>query len=226
MKRLASAVLEVFAIACSHGRSATSSPTAPALHELAPTIISGMVFEGAGAPRPIPGADVWLSYSDTNASGRKTTTASDGRYEFADATKGTLSLSVVKEGYAQPCAATGTTQYNGGAEVNVELVSIDNLSLLNATAASPDRSPTLSGTVFERTPAGRVPIPRAYVVVGWWDTPVAYTWSDPAGHYLLCRVPPVVDAVGVGTADYVWGHADINFRKATDQVLDIELTRR
>jgi hypothetical protein len=181
MKRLTSAVFGVFAIACGQGRPANSSPTAPVHYETAPTAISGMVFDGAGAPRPIPGADVWLSYLDTNASGRKTTTTSDGRYVFADAIKGALSLSVVKEGYAQPCAATGTNQYNGGGELNVELVSINNLSLFNAAVASSDRSPTLSGTVFGRTPEGRVPIPSAYVVVGWWDTPVAYTWTDAAG---------------------------------------------
>jgi hypothetical protein len=105
------------------------------------------------------------------------------------------------------------------------LVSTANLALFNIPPASAALSPTLSGTVFEATASGPAAIAGAYVVVGWGDQPVSYTFTDANGRYLLCRVPPEVNGLGAGASGFRWSTIYLNLHAGRDAVVDIEMKR-
>ena len=74
------------------------------------------------------------------------------------------------------------------ASLNLGVTAIANLSAARPLSAPGSR--TVSGVVFEATPAGRQPVEGASV--GWealLDTVVSETRSDAAGRYLLCGLP-------------------------------------
>jgi hypothetical protein len=89
----------------------------------------------------------------------------------------------------QQCVARATIQ--GDTSLDIALTAAGNLAVepsLIKTATAGSR--TVSGVVYEITPAGRRPIENASV--GWeafLDVVLAYTTSDSAGRYLLCGLP-------------------------------------
>jgi hypothetical protein len=93
-----------------------------------------------------------------------------------------------KAGYVQQCAAPQVTVL-GDTRVDVQLVSKANLSASTAQAPVAGLR-AVSGVIFEVTGAGKQPVAGAYVdfdPIG--DYPMASTFSDAAGRYLLCGVP-------------------------------------
>jgi hypothetical protein len=147
----------------------TQTTTAPT-----PTVytVTGVVSEGA---RPIEGASVgaWIG---SNGSG----------YVYGCCTGAWIGAS--KAGYVQQCAAPQVTVL-GDTRVDVQLVSKANLSASTAQAPVAGLR-AVSGVIFEVTGAGKQPVAGAYVdfdPIG--DYPMASTFSDAAGRYLLCGVP-------------------------------------
>jgi hypothetical protein len=102
-----------------------------------------------------------------------------------------------KDGFVQQCAATAVM--GAGVSLDLRLTSIANLTTAQPLSGAGSR--TVSGTVFESTPAGRRPVVdaavSAYSEALYYADPVAYTRSDAAGRYWLCglsrgRIPYLV----------------------------------
>jgi hypothetical protein len=156
-----------------------------------------------------------------------------GRYVVARPTNGvvvlpdgaTIWLTAYKDGFVQQCAATAVIEV--GVSVDLRLTSIANLSTAQPPSAAGSR--TVSGAVFESTPAGRRPVAdaalSAYSEAMPYGDPVAFTRSDAAGRYWLCglsqgRIPLVAEKEGY--------NSNINtfpVESGTDTTVDILLRR-
>jgi hypothetical protein len=130
--------------------------------------------------------------------------------------------------YAQQCLTTVTLHTD--ANHDVTLTSLQNLAAANSMR--PPHVPgtrTISGIVFEITPAGRQPIAGAWVgftVDLSGDIAGAESFSDATGRYLLCGLPETrltsLFAVKDGySRDNLWKSVDAG----SDTTLDIELKR-
>jgi hypothetical protein len=121
-----------------------------------------------------------------------------GRYVIARLPDGApVWVTAHKDGFVQQCAATALVR--AGVNLDLQLTSIANLSTAQPLSGAGSR--TVSGTVFESTPAGRRPVAdtavSAYSEALYYADPVAFTRSDAAGRYLLCglsqgRIPYLV----------------------------------
>jgi hypothetical protein len=82
----------------------------------------------------------------------------------------------------------------------------------------------IAGFVYETTPQGRNPLRGVHVSVdGAWDVWVAYTRTDDAGQFFLCRVStPVQMVVSAGNGYQDWW---LSIAGTTDMNLEIELRR-
>ena len=110
----------------------------------------------------------------------------EGRYTLT--ALAAMRLLIGARDYYQPCAAT----VEPGGDATIDLHIVEDVARLgsNLPAALQGRPPTLSGRVFELTPAGEVPVVGARVTVTDGDfTTVASTLSDASGRYVLCGVP-------------------------------------
>jgi len=176
------------------------APVAPA----APNVtLSGVVTENG---RPIESAYVEVQWSCgggcSAAIGEMTDAA--GRYVVArppNATGlpdgATVWVTAHKIGFVQQCAATAVMRT--GVSLDLQLTSIANLSTAQPLSGAGSR--TVSGTVFESTPARRGPVADAsvfaYSEALYYAEPVAFTRSDAVGRYWLCglsqgRIPYLV----------------------------------
>jgi hypothetical protein len=150
-------------------------------------------------------------------------TDANGHFIASDVPSSTATVFVSVDGYRQPCDVSldpATTQV-----ADVELISV---SSLDEYAPAPPQSggpPELTGTVYEVTASGRVPIAGAEL----WaesvpDAGIATTRTDLSGHFYLCRLPAGV---------WVYVNKD-GFRGQSlgpldgmrSQVLSVELTRQ
>ena len=187
--------------ACGHGDpSGVRNPVAPtpaAVPSTSSLTVSGIVAEGA---RLIAGARVVVMAVLTQPgrgsaawpAGQGTTDAA-GRYrialtDFMDSLTQRPTIWVVAslDGYVQQCPVTAVL--GSDTTLNVRLTSTANVSLARP-AAGPNLR-TVTGVVFEMTPAGRQPVHGAAVA---WETGfdgfVAWTLTDAAGAYFLCDLP-------------------------------------
>jgi hypothetical protein len=186
--------------------------------------LSGVVAENG---HPIENAAVAVQWSCgggcTSETGGMTDAA--GRYVIARVPDdGPVWVTAHKDGFVQQCAAT--TVMRAGVSLDLQLTSIASLSTAQPVSGAGSR--TVSGTVFESTPAGRRPVAdtlvSAYSEALYYADPVAFTRSDAAGRYLLC-------ALSVGRIPYLVAEKEgynvsaVPVEPGTDTVFDIQLHR-
>jgi hypothetical protein len=85
------------------------------------------------------------------------------------------------------------------------------------------RSPVVSGLFFERTAAGRQPVPNARIYYDWDcldGTPEAGAVTDANGRYELCRLPRG-GCINVVSPDGRFTSRSVDVQR--DTVLDIEV---
>jgi hypothetical protein len=211
--------------------AAPSSPIAPS--EVRPALpvlsvsstLNGIVNEvSMDSRRPLAsvGLDISVEYQSWPPS---TFTDNEGRFTAPNVGPG-LKIAATKTGYSQPCRVPVRTQAE---PYEVNLVANEVLSTTGIPPAMPITGPVLTGRVFERTPAGQLPVSGAFITLdftggmGW--APSATTVSDAKGHYLLCNVE---DSTGFGFAVLVRkeGYLDIFTNVTQLSAFDIELRRR
>ncbi len=111
--------------------------------------------------------------------------------------------------------------FNPGTRVDVAVV--NGAVAVTQTATYPPGTPTLSGTITEMTPAGRVPVAGALVsrgVPAGWQS--AYTDED--GLYTIRGLTTGTDEVSVGKEGYQRESRQLLL--TGDTQLDLQLTRR
>lgn len=210
------------------------APTAPAAPVVPNVALFGVVTENG---RPIENASVVVQWSCGSGGGCSAAiggmTDAVGRYVVARPTNGTVLLpdgatmwvTAYKDGFVQQCAATAVVR--AGVNLDLQLTSIANLSTAQPLSGAGSR--TVSGTVFESTPAGRRPVAdaavSAYSKALYYADPVAFTRSDAIGRYWLCglsqgRIPNLV-AEKEG-----YGFSNTSVEPGTDTIADIQIGRR
>jgi hypothetical protein len=200
----------LLASACNHPVSDLSWLAAPTQTTTAPTptlyTLMGVVSEGA---RPIEGASVgaWIGsngsgYGYSGAPGPTLTDAA-GCYQLTVPAQMKAWVGASKAGYVQQCASPQVTML-ADTRVDVQLVSKANLSASTVQAPVAGLR-AVSGVIFEVTGAGKQPVAGASVdSEPISDLPMASTFSDAAGRYLLCGVPEgQAGNIGVGLAGRV-----------------------
>jgi len=195
---LAGVGLAVLVSACEQSRplppTSPSGTTVPPATNGGPFIASGIVYEvTAGGLHPLAGVGIDAS-ADYQSFLPQVASDADGRYEVrlgaVRSESVILKLVGVKTGYSQPCRVPITPTAN--VVRDLYLVSDATLSSTGVPASMPIAPQTLSGVVFERTPAGDRPVAGASVTgdfssgLGWG--PSAQTRSDAEGHYFLCGI--------------------------------------
>lgn len=184
--------------------------------------VSGVLTElTASGRRPLAGAQVWL-WIQLDTEGWRfapAVTDSSGFYYFLGVPDGSVGLEAFTVRFDQPCAAVATTH-----SVNTTL-NIDVVSRASPLPALASGSPTLTGTVYETTASGRLPVAGAVVsYTWWWEAGTATTSTDAAGRYALCNLPfgtnqdLYVDKDGYDMIDQV-------ITLSGSSVLDLELKR-
>lgn len=182
--------------------------------------LSGVVFESTSAGRlPVSGGHVNFSL-DGGPSGPVPIDAT-GRYAISNLPPGRLvrvtAFDSGTRGLEQRCPASATIARDGDTKLDIELVRQGSLQLTN-------RSPTLSGVVFETTPEGPRPVagtPVFYYVVyyGTWDV---YTKTDAHGRYEFCRIPEGAGTLAAGDCNDNMLTLPVTINR--DTVVDVDLT--
>jgi len=221
--------------ACGSNEPLTSAspvaPTAPVAPAAPNVTLSGVVTENG---RPIESASVEVQWSCgggcSAAIGGMTDAA--GRYVVAPLPHGTVLpdgatmwVTAYKDGFVQQCAATAVMR--AGVSLDLRLTSIANLSTAQPLSGAGSR--TVSGTVFESTPAGTRPVADAAVSAYseglYYADAVAFTRSDAAGRYWLCGLSeagiPYLVAEKEG-----YGSSNVSVAPGTDTTADILIRRR
>jgi hypothetical protein len=192
--------------------------------------LSGVVTENG---HPVEKAAVEVQWSCGSACSAATGAMTDvaGRYVIARPTFGTVLpdgammwVTASKDGFVQPCAAAAVMR--AGVSIDLRLTSIANLSTVQPLSGAGYR--TVSGTVFESTSMGRLPVADAAVSVYseamYYADPIAFTRSDAVGHYWLCGLSQagipylVADRDGYNTSN-------VSVEPGTDTTVDIQMRR-
>ena len=186
--------------------------------------LSGIVAENG---RPIENAAVAVQWSCGGGCSSETGGMTDaaGRYVIGRLPDGApVWVTARKDGFVQQCVATAVM--GAGVSLDLRLTSIASLSTAQPVSGAGSR--TVSGTVFESTPAGRRPVAdtlvSAYEEALYYADAVAFTRSDAAGRYLLCglsmgRIPFLV-AEKEG-----YNSSSVPVEPGTDTTFDIQLHR-
>jgi hypothetical protein len=161
---------------------------------------------------------VWIWIEQLNTSRTEwVTTDQNGRYA-AQVPKARVFVSAWHPpDQQQPCLATAAVDTDTTLDVEVQPVR----SPATPPAAG---SPLITGFVYETTPLGRIPLRGVHVSVdASTDAWVAYTQTDDAGRFYLCRVNAAVQMV-ISSGN---GHQDVwqSIAATSDMALEIELKR-
>jgi hypothetical protein len=131
-------------------------------------------------------------------------------------------LLAVHDDFVQPCAVRRKVTQD--MEVRIEMLPKSALNVINAPRPQLSSEPSVTGTIFESTPAGR----QAIVGAELWaqdalETGLATTRSDLGGGFFLCNLPveTYIDIRKAGYRPALVG--PIGGREPA--VLDIELIR-
>ena len=214
--------------ACGSNKPLTSAsplaPTPPAAPAVLNATLSGVVAENG---HPIENAAVAVQWSCGGGCSRETGGVTDaaGRYVIARLPEGApVWVTAHKDGFVQQCVATAVMQ--SGVSLDLRLTSIAGLSTAQPLSGAGSR--TVSGTVFESTPAGRRLVAdasmSAYSDALYYGDPVAFTRSDASGRYLLC-------GLSVGRIPYLvaeregYNVTNVSVEPGTDTTVDIQLRR-
>lgn len=197
----------------------TSVPTSPTNLSYA---VSGILSETVdGISRPLAGlrVDLWIDQGSTYPAVRRrqnSITDHNGRYT-AQVPKSRVFV-MLADHYdgTQPCLASAAVDKDTTIDVQV----------VPARSAPPmAASPMITGFVYETTPQGRNPVRGAGV---WLDATgqevfVAWTNTDDAGRFFLCRVnAPVLVGVSKGGYQTSWSQPVSGLG---DMFFEIELRR-
>ena len=186
--------------------------------------LSGIVAENG---HPIENAAVAVQWSCGSGCSAETGGMTDaaGRYVVARLPDGApVWVTAHKDGFVQQCVATAVM--GAGVSLDLRLTSVASLSTAQPVSGAGSR--TVSGTVFESTPAGRRPVAdtlvSAYSEALYYADAVAFTRSDASGRYLLCglsmgRIPWLV-AEKEG-----YNSSSVPVEPGTDTTFDIQLHR-
>lgn len=131
-------------------------------------------------------------------------------------------LFAVKDGLVQPCGAS--VDARSDQRIDLEMVTTSSLDSLNPPLPQFAADPAVTGTIFEMTTAGRVPVVGAEIYVQTNLAGVASTRSDRRGGFYLCKLPNHIGLLVVKEG-YVDG-STVRFDGTRAQVFDIELKRR
>jgi hypothetical protein len=154
--------------------------------------ISGTVWEyGAGEPAPASSSRLF-GWVENPGSGHTTGSfgvSPGGQYQLR-VPRDTTWVSLFGGSGHQPCAVGFAP--TGDTAADLYRVTDSTRLGVNLPTELLSQTPTLSGVVYEATPAGRRPIPNAWVTLdglGGMGVLIADTMSDAAGRYTLCGVP-------------------------------------
>jgi hypothetical protein len=199
--------------------SESPTPTSPTSQAADTHLVSGVVSETVdGISRPIMGRQVHLWIQSSNrAFTQVVTTDQSGRYMTSVPASRVFATAWHPPDQQQPCVASAAV--NRDTTIDVEVLPTDRSSAPPSAA-----SPLITGLVYESTPQGRKPLRGVHVSVdAWSDVWVAYTKTDEAGRFFLCRVnAPVQMVISAGNGYGDWWQS---IPGTTDMVLDIELRR-
>lgn len=151
--------------ACSDGATYPTSPT-PAAPAPPTYTLSGTVSEMTSAG-PVPIERVQVIDLSTN---RTTISNSDGFYSIGQLPATNRSIQLIKDGYV---TATRSVTISGDTRLDIELDQVPNY--------------TLSGTVYEMTAAGPVPVEGVTIYCDSCGSPVGHTFvnTNADGFYSL-----------------------------------------
>jgi hypothetical protein len=171
-----------------------------------------------GISRPMVDRQVHLWIQSSNhAFTQVVTTDQCGRYMTSVPASRVFATAWHPPDQQQPCVASAAV--NRDTTLDVEVLPTDGPSAPPSSA-----SPLITGFVYESTPQGRKPLPGVHISVdASSDVWVAYTRTDDAGRFFLCRVnAPVQMVISAGN-----GYRDVwqSLPGTVDMVLDIELIR-
>jgi hypothetical protein len=148
---------------------------------------------------------------------------SDGLGLFeAPVPQSSISILAVHDDFVQPCAVRSKVDQD--VEVRIEMLPISALNVVNAPRPQLSSDPSVTGTIYESTPAGRQAIAGAEL---WaqdaMEIGLATTRSDRGGGFYLCNLPAetYIDIRKVGYRPVLVG--PIGGREPA--VLEIELVR-
>jgi hypothetical protein len=195
------------------------TPTSPTPPDPGTHLISGLVSETVdGISRPMTGRPVhlWIQLANGGFT-RVVTTDQSGGYMTRVPASRVFATAWHPPDQQQPCMASAAV--NQGTTLDIEVRPTDRFSPPPTGA-----SPLITGFVYESTPQGRKPLPGVHISVdAAWDVWVAYTRTDGAGRFFLCRVnAPVQMVISAGN-----GYQDVwqSIPGAIDMHLEIELRR-
>jgi len=188
--------------------------------------LQGVVFDTYNGPRANTTIDVRVLLPD--GSGyllwdvleHPVVTDSIGRFTLTALPESKVLLWASAAGYLQPCV--NTVDLHGDESHDVEVVSADTLNSLDPPRPLTLQEPTLTGTVFEMTAAGKQPVAGVAIELEESYLTRATTVTDLNGHYFLCNVPGKDIELGVYKSGYVARYIEpVDTSQAT---FDIELT--
>jgi hypothetical protein len=215
--------------ACDHPAAPNLQPSAsPSPSPVAQNAtISGVVWQHASdSVKPLGAASVW-GWVQTAGSGWRVgpiQTDGDGRYSFQVPIDAWLRVEVFSP--YQPCVVTISASSNVSHDVHIvadpaQLGAHLPAELLAAT-------PTLSGLVFENTPAGEQPLSgvRLEVDMLWGLGDVsATTLTDSDGRYVLCGLAGNSPYIYASKAGFKGGDVGTVSLTGVNTIRDIELQR-
>jgi hypothetical protein len=187
--------------------------------------ISGVVNERTPeGVRPLANAKVfgWVQLIDHGYATGGVSSLGNGTFTLNRIPNAQILLQAWSEGFNQPCGKV----VNLSTPVDtatIELVAA-NRPILEA-ATDP---PVVKGVVYETTPQGRQPVPRALIMVdqlGGDGLVSATTTTNEKGEYAVCRVPTTIGSPWIFALKdgYSTTGQEISFGNQSVLTLDIEL---
>lgn len=151
------------------------------------TVTGSVWLSSTTAPQPLAGVDVEIWLERPRSAGPVGSEKSDsaGRFSFEAPSDALVRLYARPRGLYQPCLSTVSVDQT---EATIRLVAKSHLlQARDWRDFAVERR--LSGTIFEATPAGRLPIADAWVQVDGAmgdGRPLADTRSDASGRFVVC----------------------------------------
>ena len=173
--------------------SGADPPTSPSPQVVAPPVpstrtVTGLVWlYSPTAPQRLAGVDmeIWLEQPSRGGPAGSVKSNSEGRFSFEVPSDALVRLYARPQGLYQPCMSTVRVDQT---EATIRLVAESHLlQARDWSDFAVERR--LSGTIFEASPSGRLPIADAWVQVDgvYGDgRPLADTRTDANGRFVVC----------------------------------------
>lgn len=172
--------------------------------------ISGLVFDASSGPVAGASVDLYVTlpngsgYSYTWATGGQLLTDPAGRFNATVPESSRVLVYVSRVGFVQPCGLL--VDVASAPSFDVELVSDATLDSFDAPLPQRVSGNTFTGTVFERTDEGTLPVAGATVWFGdGFGFTYALTRTDRNGRYFACNMPRAPEWVW---STEIWAYKD------------------